>query len=554
MNQKLTDQQQEWIHLAHALFAQRGDKTWIPYVRHVMPRLIPAAFLNELEDDGVPRRICAHAQTAILKLAAGHMNYITPRGQGWFSFEPSLKGRSARDVTADEKDWYANATRRVRNEIERSNFYTSEISMVIDRCATGTGLMMVKECDGNLLFTHVPAGTYAVAENEKHEVDTVVRKFNYTAHQAASAWGEGALSKSMLCALKNEKERFTKQFEIWHMSVPRKNYLRKTNAVAPTERQWADVYIEPGENVILFEGGDYEFPFVCSRFIKYGNQVYGQSVLAGIMDTIHDSIIMNTAMKTAAQRTAIPSVLIAGSQAGEIDLRGGGMTVVRPEEIGMKLPQAWALAGEYTVGKDLLEMYNNEIDEATFVSVLQNITQVDRQMTATEVNARESERMMTFSQSFTQFVSDFQPFMERIFNCCFRMGVLPPDAPFDVYEATVSGNMKLKKPEVSYMGIMAKALKRAEYTGLVNALQMAMQFAQSLQTPEPLDAFRVSECVRTVVDEEMVPEKCLRSAKETAQRTQEREQQQAMMMAMQQAQMQATANRDNAQAEAFQQQ
>ncbi len=540
----------EYIRLARALMTQRTDLTWIPLVRHVLPKLIPASCLAELKDDGLPPRVCAHAQTAILKLAAGHINYITPRGQSWFAFQPSAQGRDKDDIPDAEKEWYDAATRRVRGALEQSNFYTSQIAAIIDRCATGTGLMMVKESKDGLVFSHIPAGTYAIAEDENHVVDTVVRKFLYTAHQAASAWGKENLSKQMLQALGKEDEKYTRNFELWHLTVPRNTYRKSVKDVKNAkERQWADVYIDPQDDKVLFEDGTYEFPYMCSRFIKYGCSPYGQSVLASIQDTIHDSIMMNESLKTAAQRTALPSVLISGSQAGEVDLRAGAMTVVRPEEIGTGMPQAWALAGEYRIGKDLLEMYNNEIDEATFVSVLQVISDEKRPMTATEVTARENERMMTFSQSFTQFVSDFQPFMQRVFNCCFRMGILPLNPPFEVLETTTSGDVKLRRPEVTYMGIMAKALRRAEYQGMMNALGMAMQFAQALQSPEPLDAFKLFECVRVMVNEEMVPEDCLRSKEETEKRASDREAAMQQAGAAQLALQEAQASRENAQAD-----
>lgn len=540
-----TDRVNEWYRIANALLSKRKDERWFGLVRHVMPELIPAASLTEMEDDGLPERICGRARTDLLKLASAHINYITPRGQSWFSFQPPQED----DAPSDVEDWYFRATQRVRLALEKSNFYSAQIASVIDRCATGTGMLLCEETDKGLHFAHIPAGTYAMGENEHHRIDTVVRKFDWTAHQAACQWGEAALSPGMKSALMHKGDRFNKPFEIWHLVLPNNVPDKGIGFVPETERQWLSVYLDPKEKHLLSVGGYQEFPYLASRFLKYGNAIYGTGCLAGVHDTIHDVINLTEALKVAAQRTALPSLLADAGMVGEMDLRAGGITVMRPEDWDHP-PQVFAPSGQYNIGRDLLEMLNQEIDDATFVSVLQSISDVDRQMTATEVNARESERMMTFSQTFAQFASDFEPFMERVFSCCFRLGYLPPDPPFEAMQTTLAGGIKVRTPNVSYVGLLAKALKRAEYSGLINTIQIGMQFAQATGDTEPLDFVKLGEAMRYIAAEEMAPEKCLRSPEEVAKMREERQAMQAAQAAAQMQTQQAQANADNAQAAA----
>lgn len=534
-----------WYRIANSLFNKRRDERWFKLVRHVIPELIPPASLTEMSDDGIPNRLCGRARMDLLKLASAHINYITPRGQSWFNFQPPM---GEDDASQDILDWYSRATKRVRLALEKSNFYSMQIASVIDRCATGTGLLLCEESDKGLHFSHIPAGTYALAENEHHQIDTAVRKFDWTAHQALCQWGEEALSPSMRNALNQQGDRYNKPFEIWHLVLPNNIPDKGSLYVPETERQWLSVYIDPKEKHLLSVGGYQEFPYLATRFLKYGNAIYGTGCLAGIQDAISDALNMAEALKVAAQRTALPSILADAGIVGELDLRGGGVTVMKPED-WMNPPQVFAPAGQFNIGKDLLESYNQEIDDATFVSVLQSITDVDRQMTATEVNARESEKMMTFSQTFAQFASDFEPFMERVFSCCFRLGLLPENPPFEAIETTMAGGIKARTPSVSYVGLLAKALKRAEYTGLINTVQIGMQFAQATGDVEPLDFVKLGEAMRFIADEEMAPEKCLRTPKEVAQMRQERQQAQAMQAQIQMELQQAQANEANAQAE-----
>lgn len=541
-----SDQINDWYRTASSLLNRRKDERWFELVRHVMPELIPAASLTEMEDDRLPARLCARARTDILKLASAHINYITPRGQSWFQFQPP----DGEESTEDERDWYSRATRRVRMALEKSNFYSEQIAAVIDRCATGTGLLLAEDGAASLRFSHIPAGTYALAEDEDHRIDTVVRKFDWTAHQAACKWGEEALSPRMKNALRQDGQRYQTPFEIWHLVLP-SNVPDKGNSgyVPPQERQWLSVYLDPAEKQVLHLGGYHEFPYLVSRFLKYGNQVYGTGALAGVQDVLDDAINMSDALKVAAQRTAIPSVLASASLVGELDLRGGGITVMRDADWAHP-PVAWAPSGQINLGRDLLELYFQEIDEATFVSVLQTITMQERQMTATEVNARESERMMTFSQTFAQFASDFEPFMERVFCCCFRMGLLPGNPPFEVVEETLSGGFRVKAPHVSYIGLLARALKRAEYSGLMNTVQIGMQFAQATGDTEVLDFVKLGEAMRYIADEEMAPEVCLRKPGEIRALREERRTAAADQAQVQMIQQQAAANADNASAAA----
>ncbi len=537
----------DYFSIAQALFAARPNVSWHNAVRHVLPELIPASNLQEMEDDGLPKRICARARTDIYKLASAHTNYITPRGQAWFKYVPPVDEND--ELSDDEREWYSNATRRVRDELEASNFYTVATACIIDRCATGTGLMMVEESSkGGLHFSHIEAGTYALAENEEHQVDTVVYREKFTAHQARAAFGENALSSQMIAAL-STNEAATREFEVWHLCIPR-DVPNKGNAKLPAmARQWAKVYIDPVEKHILQEGGYYEFPFMATRFLKYGNQVYGTSVLAGLEDVIGDYISTNEILKVAGQRLAMPSIMAPASMVGEIDLRGGGITVLRPDVDPTQIRE-FAPANRYDIGIDLLERYGQEIDEATFISVIQTFTNDDRPKTATEVQAIESERMMTFSQSFSQFVSDMQPIMDRIFCLAYRLGKLPANEPPGVMvKDPATGGVKVLSPKLSYIGIMSKALKRAEYQGAINAVQSSVQLAQILGSPEPIDWANIPMLMRLMVDEEMVPEGCIRSADEIKAIQKQREEAQRAAQEAAMMQQMAAANRDNASAQ-----
>lgn len=105
----------DYYRIAQSLF-NNTNYEWRRYVRHVLPKLIPAADLEEMKDDGMPERVCARAKTGVLKLASAHLNYITPRGQNWFKYD------EWNEITDDEKFWLKGAAQITQKELEASNF------------------------------------------------------------------------------------------------------------------------------------------------------------------------------------------------------------------------------------------------------------------------------------------------------------------------------------------------------------------------------------------------------------------------------------------------
>lgn len=536
-----------YVRTAEALMGTQ-DGRWRHHVRHVMPRLISAGDLQQMPDDGLPEGVCQRAATGILKLASAHSVMITPRGINWFKFKSSKR---AEDISNDEQDWYQRVTQIAQNELESSNFYAACISLIIDRCAAGTGLMLTETDDRNkrLLFTHVPIGTYRMSENKYHEIDTVCREFTFTAHQAAQAFGEDALDKDMKAAYDKPEERYKTEFRIWHLVTPR-NVASRGNGdelTAPKRMPYASVYIARGTKEILHEGGYQEFPYMATRFLKFGNQVYGESALAPVQRDIERLIELEDAMTEAAKAAAFPRVLATADMVGQIDMRAGGVTVLSPEAVQSGLPKEWASSAQFAVSINQMEMFNAAIDDALFVNQLQAVSQVTRQMSATEAQLRENEKLMTFSQTFTQFTADFRPLMERVFCLLYRMGKYPTvGQPRDLFEATGPDGkgLKIAAPEVKYLGRLSKALESARAQGLMESLTYALEMFSATQDPAWMDYFKPYHCMRFITDESNVDTDCLRTTAEAENQQTKREriaqQQMKLQLLQQQADIAAT--------------
>jgi hypothetical protein len=550
-----------YLRVCENLFKQADTErsSWQRVVNKVMPKLVVTAVLHEENAKDENERICSQANIDILKLASAHMSYIYPSGHQWFKFE-SWKAAEP-DETEDESDsWFAYASDVSRREIERSNFYSELHSAIIDSCTTGSGLMHIGIDSNNdvLVFNHVPAGTFGVAQNAQHVVDTAARKFKYTPAQLEEAFGLEALTNDMREAYNDAGRRydFKEAVEVWHLVAPSRDFYGDNDhtRVFP----YVSVYLSPRDKKILKEEQMEEFPYVCFRFVNYGNSPYGVSPLLAIEGDIDALMKAEDVLTLLGQRAALPSVIIPPDMVGEVDLRAGGQTVIPMQYINAQVPREWAMPGNYQIGIDQVERLNKKIDDALYVSVLQIISQTDRYMTATEVNSREAEKLMTFTPVFTQAQVDGRQMMNRIFALLVRAQKINlekmPDELVQVEQLDDAQNIKLLTPKMSYIGRLAQAMERIQSSAADGFLAKLLQVTSATQDPTGLSLINWQKYWRKEAYSCGMPACYLKTEEQVKREMQElqmmREQQQMQQAAL----AESEAARNNAAAQNYRQQ
>lgn len=551
--------EKSFVRVARAMLDEASSvkSTWEPVVRKVYPELIDTAELREEDAHSRQRKICTHARTDIMKLAAAHMSYIFPMGDKWFKLE-SWRAKPDNATKDDVDDWFNRATGVVRREIERSDFYAEMHSACIDSCATGTALLHVDIDDNNDLldFTHVPAGTFGIARDKSRNLRSVVRKFMMTPAQLHEEFGYDAMTQEMRQAYDKEETRYSAQssFEIWHLATPSEDFLGENDE--SILHPYISVYIAPKGDKVLRVDDLEEMPYVCIRFLRYGNSAYGVSPLIGVEDTINDLMSAAESQKLLGQRAAIPSVLVPYDMDGEVDLRAGGKTLLPMQYINSQVPREWAPAGNYTVGLDNIERLKKELDDALYVTPLEIISQQDRYMTATEVNSREAERAMTFIPVFIQVQVDVKHLLNRVFALLIRASKIdvsqaPNELAMVINLSDGRKSVRLLNPKISFVGRMAQAMERIQSTGSDGFIAKMLQISSALQDPTGpmmLDWIRYwyKEAAIAGIDPEIFkkPSEVKRMMQELQAARQEQQMQQNMVMA-------SESNRNNAAAENY---
>lgn len=508
------------LRLADSLFTemQKNSGNWDELRRRILPRMEGKARQYDTVDNmTATAEFSPVAYKSLLNLASAHLLFITPMDQKWFSLRP----REEKDDYTDEDDWYSKATEAVYRALADSNFYAAAHEVYLDRCLTGTGCLFADVTkDKKLIFEHVPTGTYAIAEGAHGKIDTLVRTLMLTPNQAAELFGLEQLPLKIQDAYKKAETRYTERMEFVHVVVPNKEALFGSDLIPEKSRKWRDVYIAKEDKKIVFDGGFYEFPFLVTRFLKGGCSSYGDAPGKAVLPEICSTLLMDRVMDVAGSRAAIPSVLITANMANQVDLRAGGKTIVPEDAYGTQLPRTWADVGDVRFLLDRQEKKEKTIREAFFNDILQVVSQVDREMTATEVNAREAERIVCFFSSFIQFSQDFQVMMNRIVCLMFRNkegATLPDGAPEEFFIRSADGKKyELRTPQARYVGKIAQAFDRLQRYGMEGVLDGITKFIQVTGDTSIAKRMKPWPVLRFLWDCSGAPMKCIMSASENS--------------------------------------
>lgn len=516
--ERATDKAGQYLRVAEGLDGRMHlwRPVWERLARRIMPRRVADGPLPESHEwhNSV-------ACSACTMLASGHVSYITPVNQRWFSYKaPGVRPKEA------ARRWYAQCTEAVEDAIAASNFYTAVHEVYIDRCLYGTGCLLCEsEDDGGLLFKHVPTGTYSIAEDAHGRVNTLCRTFKLSAQQAADEFGEENLGEKLKECLADAARRYDVCHEFIHLVRPRKK--GRPESLKATDRPFESVYVCKEDRKVVDEGGYYEFPYLVTRFIRWGDGPYG--LAPGVMaePDIYRCQFLDEVLDTLGEVAAFPRILKLAEQVGEVDMRAGGETIIQREAAQLNFPREWATQGRYDIGMDRLQSKEERIERAFFADMLRVISGVERAMTATEVAAREGEKVLSFYPSYTLMVSDLRPLMERIFAVQYRAGRFPAP-PQDV----VKGN-RVGVPGVAYRNRISASLEKLQGDALNQSIGLLGGLAQVPQWSGAADVIDPREAARHLYRSAGGPEDVLRSEDDLREMDEQRLAQEQVMLEQQ---------------------
>jgi hypothetical protein len=455
-------------------------------------------------------------------LAATLMNGLVNQETRWFELEPEDLRAQSIDAIRNVLD---DRSRILYTQFNRpeSGFYSAMSETLLDLVVYGTAALEIEYLEDtgiNFRAIHL-AGIY-IAVDKRGVVDTVFRKFYFTARQAAQMWGIEALGPKMLVAL--EKEPYRK-FEIIRCVKPEESYTKRTR----TKKPYYSSYVCVEDKHILSEGGMSYFPYVVARWTKLTNQEYGRSPAWAILSDVNMVQGIKMSILEIMQKQADPQKLVADDGVMlPLDNEPGSEIYGGIDPItGARRVDILQHGGNPLLADKMLEDTRNSIRRAYYDTSLnsQNLPQ----MTAEEVITRSQESLRTIAPNANRIMMELLDPCVKIAYMLLKDNKEFAEAPEEVVALAKELGADLKVTFTGPLARTAKAYEVLTYSRWFNQIVLpTVQF-----DPTILDAVNLGESVRVTAAKLGVDHRMLNTREEEAAIKEQRQQQQEMQMKMQ---------------------
>lgn len=439
---------------------------------------------------------------AIHMLGAGLHGGLSSPARPWFQLEFEDPGLNK--FTAG-KEWLDDCEKVLYGVLKRSNFYNLIHNVYEEVGAFATGALFVDSHPQRVLnFSYLTAGDYRIAVNQFGLCHCMYRRIRMQAHQMASMFGVENLSETTRRLLETNQYEWR---DLLHIIEPNTDY--DPEGMSATQYKYRSIYIEWKENQKrLSDSGFHEMPIVTPRWMALSHEPYGWGPgpeALGLSKAIQR--MEATSMLVEEKYVNPPMGMGASFKDRMVDLSPGAKNTFKE---GTNIKDSIVRLVEIdpnSIGiyESKITSVENKIRRLFFYELFLMIANEDRRMTATEVAARQEEKMIMLGPIIESLLYELlDPAIDRVFNLCARAGLLPPP-PRDVADAQY---------KVQYVSILAQAQKLIQAQGMSAYRQAAGEVAQI--SPESVDKTNWDQYLENFGDMLNMPTKIVREDDEVA--------------------------------------
>lgn len=530
------------LHRFNDVCGLRGN--WESHWEEIAERVLPrqTGFLGERTDGEkkTQKVFDSRPMVALDRFASVMDSMITPRQTKWHNLktnDPEL------NKMFEVQDWFYRVNQILYDAryAAKANFAGQNHERWTSVGAFGTGSLFIDfDPKTGLRYRCINLKDTYFLENHQGMIDTVFRKFDFTARQAVQQWGEKNLPERVQKALENPNES-NKKFPFLHVTMPRDDVDRtKSDARG---KPWASYYISIDCKQMVSEGGYNSFPYSISRYVTAPDEVYGRSPA---MSALPDIKMLNEMAKTdirSAHKLIDPPILlhddgILGNGGMKVNMRPGGLNMGGVNRDGRALMQPFNTGARVDIAEQKMEQRRQSIDDAFLVTLFQILVETPR-MTATEALIRAQEKGMLLTPTMGRQQSEaIGPLIERELDLLAFHKILPP-VPEVLMEA--GGEY-----EIVYDSPMSRMQRAEELVGVQRTMELLTPFAQI--NPDVFDIFDPDKLAALTAEVSGVPTPVLRSLEQVDQIRQQRAAAQQQQQMTESVQPMAGAMKDVAQA------
>jgi hypothetical protein len=419
---------------------------------------------------------------AVENLAAGLWGMVTNSANTWFNL---AHPDEAVNQDPGAREWMDAVRDRMLNVFSANGqaFYSRVLDMYADLATFGTALLYVDEAEpGRIRFSSRPLTECVIAEGEDESIDTVFRKFELTARQAAKRWGERAPAKVKASV----EYRPDDKFSFIHGVFPNEDMIPGRRDFRG--KRWASVTVCCDTGEIVQQGGFDDFPYMVPRWSTATRGLYGESPAQLALADVKTLNVMSKTFMVASQKAADPPILAPDENAMmPVRLTPGGITYGGVDANGNPLIRPLDSAGNFQLTDVMLEQKRQAVREAFYASLLLMVQRPNA--TATEILARQEEQLRLMGPHLGRIQAELlDPLIGRVFNLMYAMpGILPP-LPEALQRSPVV--------QAEYVSPLARAQKASEAQAILRTVEAVAPIA-SLR-PEVLDNFDWDEVSRSI--------------------------------------------------------
>lgn len=464
-----------------ALKAERAsfEQDWRDVAQHMLPRSGRFAAHDRNRGGRRSSKIIDNTATRALRtLAAAMVAGMSSPASKWFRLTTSVPEL---DESHAVKQWLSDVERALMMVFARSNTYRALHGMYEELGAYGTAADIVVE-DFDTVIHHHPltVGEYAIAASSRGEVDTLYREFDMTVSQLVEEYGIGNVSRNARNLY--GKGDYDKWITVLHAVEPRRG--RDPSRRDAANMRWQSVSIEMGGDggKVLRESGFEAFPALAPRWIVRHPDIYGEAPALDALGDVRQLQQEQFRKAKAIDYQSDPALVFpADFKEADFNARPGGRIFgnLMSQTAGVR-PVFDAPNANIAYLREDIEDVRRRINSALYSDLILMMAAGDNpQMTATEVNERREEKLMTLGPVLERLQNEI---LDPLVNIAFmglvsKRGVLPPAPP----------ELQGMGLNVEYVSLMAQS-QRAFGMSAIDRFVMNLGVVAQMK-PEVLDKF-----------------------------------------------------------------
>lgn len=422
--------------------------------------------------EGVNRNTRIFDSTAIIaneRFAACMEAMLTPRSQMWEKSKPD--DEALEDVPSVQR--FMDQVTKIRFAARyhpEANFASQTDECYMSLGAYGNDCLFVDEMMGHSLrYRSFPLSEIVWALNHQGMVDTVFRKFKYSAKQAlqqqqAGNWGNIPQAVTRVLATDPYQE-----FEFLHAIRPNPDHV--PFAYGDKGKKFECWYIYLGDKSVLGRGGYRTFPCAIGRYRVAPREHYGRGPATTCLPDVRTANEMVKTGLRAGQKAVDPPILLAEeSVLNNFNQRSGANNYGMMTQDGKPLAMPFESKANFQLADKMLDGTRQVIRD-TFLNTLFQILVQNPNMTATEALLRAQEKGELIAPAMGRQQSEFLgPLIHRETDILSEAGQLPPP-PMELLRSK-------RGMRIEYTSPLARALRAEEGTAIMNTVSDIAQLSQ----------------------------------------------------------------------------